>query len=201
MNILFINASPRQNGFTAQTLREIRQHISSVHTCQWVDTNDLQIKPCQGCLRCRPNKACVLPEDDGHRVAELIKTADALVLGSPTYFGNITGPLRTLIDRSLTAIEEIAVNGLEAPIPLHKGKRAAIVTACNMPYPGSELPNQGAGTLFAMEIVTKAGGYDLVGKMMVNGAASRKGLSAQLKTEACQLADKLMNNDQEKRNP
>lgn len=192
MNILFLNASPRKNGYTVQTLEEIRTSIDSQHECKWVDVNSLNIKPCQGCLKCRPNEECVMAEDDGHHVACLIKKADALVLGSPTYFGNITGPLRTLIDRSLTAFEEIAASGLEIPTPLHNGKKAAIVTACNMPHPGSELPNQGAGALFAMETIVKAGGYDLVGKIMIDGAASRNGLSEQMKIVAQEIADKLV---------
>lgn len=192
MNILFINASPRKNGYTVQVLEEIRNNIDAQHECERVDVNNLNIKPCQGCFKCRPNKECILPEDDGHRIARLIKEADAIILGSPTYFGNITGPLRTLIDRSLTALEEIAANGLEMPIPLHKGKKAAIVTACNMPYPDSGLPNQGAGALFAMETTIKAGGYDLIGKIIVDGAASCDGLPEQVKSDAQNIADELM---------
>lgn len=192
MNILFLNASPRKNGYTVKTLKEICDNIDSLHECEWIDVNNLNIKPCQGCLKCRPNRECVMLEDNGHRVARLIKKADALVLGSPTYFGNITGPLRTLIDRSLTAFEEIAASGMEIPIPLHNGKKAAIVTACNMPYPGSELPHQGAGALLAMETTVRAGGYDLVGKIMVDGAASRNGLSEKIKLNARDIVGKLV---------
>lgn len=188
MNVLIINASPRKNGFTTQALREIQAHIDSQHQCNWIDVNNLRLKPCQGCLRCRPDGECVMSRDDGHHVAQLIKNADALIIGSPTYFGNITGPLRTLIDRSLTALESIAANGLEMPTPLHTGKKAAIVTACAMPYPESLRPDQGAGALLALETTIKAGGYDLVGKLLIDGSASRKGLSAQIKTSAQDIA-------------
>lgn len=192
MNILILNASPRKNGYTAQVLREIQKSIDPQHLCEWVDINNINIKPCQGCLSCRPCNECVLPEDDGHRIARLIKHSDALVIGSPTYFSNITGPLRTLIDRSLTAFEEIAASGLEIPVPLHKGKKAAIVTACNMPAPGSRLPGQhGAGALSAMEVTVKAGGYDLVGQILVDGAAMRNGLSDDIKAEARTIAKEI----------
>lgn len=60
-----------------------------------------------------------------------------------------------------------------------------------MPYPGSELPNQGAGALFAMETTVKAGGYDLAGRIMVDGAALRNGLSEQIKTAAREIAEQL----------
>lgn len=191
MNILFLNASPRLNGYTAGTMRCIESHLDSKHIVQWININNLNIKPCQGCLQCRPDKPCTLPHDDGHQVAKLIRRADALVIGSPTYFGNITGPFRTLIDRSLTALEEIPASGLEMPKPLHTGKRAAIVTACNSPSPFSELPNQAAGALLAMQTTLNAGGYAIVGSIIVDGAAALDGIPQTIENLAKKIADDL----------
>jgi hypothetical protein len=102
-----------------------------------------------------------------------------------------TGPLRTLIDRSLTALEEIAASGLEMPIPLHKGKKAAMVTACNTPEPICDLPNQGAGALAAIETTLKAGGYDIVGSIIVSGAAALDDLPQVVKEKAKEIAKAL----------
>lgn len=191
MNILFLNASPRLNGYTAGTMRLIESHLDSKHIIQWININNLNIKPCQGCLQCRPDKSCILPHDDGHRIAKLIRNADALVIGSPTYFGNITGPFRTLIDRSLTALEDISSSGLEMPRPLHTGKRAAIVTACNSPSPFSELINQAAGALLAMQTTLTAGGYAIVGSIIVDGAAALVRIPQAIENLAKQIADDL----------
>lgn len=191
MNILFLNASPRLNGYTAGTMRHIESHLDSKHIVQWIDVNNLNIKPCQACLQCRPDKSCILPHDDGHQVAKLIRHADALVIGSPTYFGNITGPFKTLIDRSLTALEEISSSGLEMPRPLHAGKKAAIVTACNSPSPFSELPNQATGALLAMQTTLCAGGYDIVGSIIVDGAAGLVGIPQTIDNLAKQIAADL----------
>jgi len=188
MKILFLNASPRIKSYTAMTMRLIKENIRSDHTVEWVDVNSLNIKPCQSCLKCRPNKECILPLDDGHKVAKMIYDADALVIGSPTYFGNITGPLKTLIDRSLTAFEEIDANGLEMPIPIHKGQKAAIITACNIPAPMSSLPTQGAGALSAMQVAINAGGYDLVGSIMIDGAAALSELPEKIMDKAKNIA-------------
>lgn len=188
MKILFLNASPRKKGHTTRVLRLIKEHIGSGHQIDWVDVNTLNIKPCRSCLKCRPGNECILPPDDGHHVARLIHDADALVMGSPTYFGNITGPLKTLIDRSLTAFEEIAANGLEMPLPIHKGQKAAIITACNIPAPMSALPSQGAGALSAMQVAVNAGGYDLVGSIMIDGAATLKDLPEDVKNRAKRIA-------------
>lgn len=86
MKIIFINASPRKNGYTIKVLNEIHNNIDSQHEKIWFNINNLNIKPCQSCLKCRPNKECILPEDDGHIISRSIRFADALVLGSPTYF-------------------------------------------------------------------------------------------------------------------
>lgn len=192
MRILFLNASPRKKSYTAMVMRLIMENIHPEHTVEWVDVNSLDIKPCQSCLKCRPNHECILPPDDGHRVAKKIYAADALVMGSPTYFGNITGPLKTLIDRSLTAFESIAANGLEMPIPIHKGQKAAIITACNIPAPMSSLPTQGAGALSAMQAAVNAGGYDLVGSIMIDGVAALSQLPEEIKGKAKRIAISLM---------
>jgi multimeric flavodoxin WrbA len=191
MKILFLNASPRPNGYTYRALKCIEEHLDAQDKVEWVNVNNLNIKPCISCFKCRPNKECIMAEDDGHRVARLIKSADFLVIGSPTYFGNITGPLRTLIDRSLTALEEIAASGLEMPIPLHKGKKAAMVTACNTSEPICNLPNQGAGALAAIETTLKAGGYDIVGSILVSGAAALDDIPFEIKEKGKEIALEL----------
>lgn len=191
MKILFINASPRTNGYTSIFMNLIKENISPIHKIEWININSLNIKPCISCLKCRPNSECALPLDDGHKVAKMIYNADAIVMGSPTYFGNITGPLKTLIDRSLTAFEEIAANGLEMPKPLHNGKKAAIVTACSSPSPISLLPTQGTGALSAMQIVTNAGGYELVGSILIDGSASLKEIPEKIKEQAKDIAYNL----------
>lgn len=191
MKILFLNASPRLNGYTIRTLKCIEDHLEAQHTVEWVHVNSLNMRPCISCFKCRPNNECIMPEDDGHRVARLIRSADVLVIGSPTYFGNITGPLRTLIDRSLTAFEEIAASGLEMPIPLHKGKKAAMVTACNTSEPICNFPNQGAGALAAIETTLKAGGYDIVGSIIVSGAAALDDIPQDVKEKTTIIAQAL----------
>ena len=193
MKILFLNASPRAKSYTAAAMRLIKENINNNHTIEWVDVNSLDIKPCVSCLKCRPNRECILPHDDGHRIAKMIYNADALVMGSPTYFGNITGPLKMLFDRCLTAFEEIAASGLEMPVPIHTGQKAAIVTACNIPAPMSSLPTQGAGALSAMQIAINAGGYELVGSIMIDGAAALTEMPEEIMKQAKNIAYCLTN--------
>lgn len=187
MKVLFLNGSPRKDGYTVRVMKCIESGIDPKHTVEWVHAYDLKVSPCLSCMKCRPNNECILSKDDGHRVSRMIRSADALIIGSPTYFGNISGPLKTLIDRSLTAFEEIAASGLEMPVPLHKGKKAAMVTACNAPSPISQLQNQSKGTLLAIETILKAGGYDIAGSIVLDGAASKEDIPAEIREEARKL--------------
>ncbi|WP_026889594.1 flavodoxin family protein [Clostridium beijerinckii] len=184
MNILFLNGSPRKSGYTVGVMKCIEKGIDSQHSVEWIHSYDLDIKPCISCLNCRPNRECILSKDDGHNVWHKIRSADAIVIGSPTYFGNISGQLKILIDRNLTAFEEIAKSGLEMPIPLHNGKKAIMVTACNAPFPISQLPTQSKGTLQAIEIVFKAGGYNIIGSITLDGAASKNKIPLEIQEQA-----------------
>ena len=72
--ILFLNGSPRKAGVTSSLLRVIADEARSAGAeVEWVDVNNLSIRPCIGCLKCRPDKKCILPKDDGHRIGELIE--------------------------------------------------------------------------------------------------------------------------------
>ena len=63
--ILILNGSPRKKGVTTTILKIIADEARSAGAeVEWVDVNDLSIRPCIGCLQCRPDKKCILPRDD-----------------------------------------------------------------------------------------------------------------------------------------
>ena len=54
MNILIINGSPRKKGLISQMLDIMREKVEQRgDKVQLVYTNDLNIKPCIGCMACR----------------------------------------------------------------------------------------------------------------------------------------------------
>ena len=98
--ILIINGSPRKNGNISKMLEAIKEetekqgaNVSAVHV------HDLQVRPCNGCMSCRKNLACVLPEDGTQSTLRLINSCDVLVIGAPCYWGNLPGELKILFDR------------------------------------------------------------------------------------------------------
>ncbi len=160
--ILILNASPRKNGITSTLLKIIAEEARSAGAeVEWVDVNNLSIRPCIGCLKCRPDKKCILPKDDAQRIGELIERCSGLVVGTPTYWGNMTGPLKLLFDRNVPVFEYYVLYSNRIPKPRHKGKKAAIVTASLSPFPYNLLPWEGRGALRAVKTVLNAAGFDI----------------------------------------
>ncbi len=160
--ILYLNSSPRKKGVTTSILKIIADEARSAGVgVEWIDVPDLSIRPCIGCLKCRPDKKCILPRDDAHRVGELIANCSGLVVGTPTYWGNMPGPLKNLFDRNVPVLEYYELYTWRFPRPRHKGKPAAIVTASLSPFPFNYLPSQGSGALRAVKIVLNAAGFDI----------------------------------------
>ncbi|MFC2165716.1 flavodoxin family protein [Acidobacteriota bacterium] len=82
-------ANPRKNSVSSALLKEIESNIASEHFVETVIIYKLNMNLCFGCLKCGPDKKCVLPEDDAHALVEKIKESDVLIIGSPVYWGNI----------------------------------------------------------------------------------------------------------------
>lgn len=105
-NIIAINGSPRKNGNTAELLKSALEGAASVGAkTEIVNLYDLNFKGCVSCFACKLKGSksygkCAY-KDELTPVLEKIEKADALVLGSPIYFGNVTGEMRSFIERFL----------------------------------------------------------------------------------------------------
>jgi len=91
------------------------------------------IKPCTGCSSCMMNQGICAIEDDMTEINDKIVKADAIIMGGPTYFMDINGALKDLIDRSsATFYREIGPDYKEGMPWLGQrpmaGKPAVIIT-------------------------------------------------------------------------
>lgn len=175
MSLLIINGSPRKKGLISQMLRIFHeQAIASGIEVTEVYANDLQIKPCMGCMVCRTKNACVLPEDDAQRVLALIQQADAIVIGAPCYWGNIPGQLKLLFDRIVYGMMR---DTPRFPEPLMKGKRMVCISTCTTPWPFNILMNQSRGAIRALREIGRFSGWKIVDTVERGGTATRPQLS------------------------
>ena len=188
MNILIINGSPHRHGSVATMLHAVVDSLEGVEI-HWIDVNDLHVHPCTGCMRCRATDTCVLPADDGHRMAEEVRWCDALVMGSPVYWGNMSGQMKLVFDRIVPAMMGESRRGI--PVALHKGKRAVIVTACTTIWPFNWLARETSNTNHAMKEILHYSGFHVVGKLVLAGTKTRKDIPQRLLDKGRRLGRKL----------
>lgn len=102
MKVLAINGSPRKGGNTEILLKKVLESVAA-KGCEtdFVQVGGTRIRGCTACGACRriQNKRCVIDEDVFNPVFEKVIAADAVVIGSPSYFGNLTAETKALIDR------------------------------------------------------------------------------------------------------
>jgi multimeric flavodoxin WrbA len=99
MKIVGFVASPRKIGNTAWTVNKILESaMEQGAESEIYYSSDLDIKPCKGCLGCVQIGKCTI-NDDMQMLYDRLLTADALVLGSPIYMGQMSAQAKAFTDR------------------------------------------------------------------------------------------------------
>lgn len=99
MKIIGIVGSRRKKGNTSTLMQEALKPFQ----LQGIETNliflgDYNIIDCNGCEGCKDTYKCVI-DDDMQELYPAILESDAVILGSPAYFYNITADMKAFIDR------------------------------------------------------------------------------------------------------
>jgi multimeric flavodoxin WrbA len=106
MKVLAINGSPRKNWNTGTLLKKALEGAESAGAeTEIVHLYDCNFKGCTSCFACKERDGksygrCAM-KDDLTPVYEKIRDIDALLLGSPVYFGDVTGEMRSFMERLL----------------------------------------------------------------------------------------------------
>ena len=96
MKTLILNGSPRRLGDTAFLLSVFEDAMAE--KCQRVDAYYLDFSPCIDCRGCWKTPGCVI-QDGMSEVYRMIEESDNILIASPIYFGQLTGPLISLGSR------------------------------------------------------------------------------------------------------
>jgi multimeric flavodoxin WrbA len=103
MKVVAFNGSPRKKSNTAILIESVFEELEKegIKT-ELVPLSGKTIRGCTACYKCFENldKRCVLKNDVVNECLEKMIEADGILLGSPTYFSNITAEMKALIDRA-----------------------------------------------------------------------------------------------------
>ena len=101
MKVVGISGSLRKGGNTECLVREcLNEFISKGWTVSEFFLSEKTVKPCMGCDSCAENGECAITDDDAGILFTELKNCDAVIIGSPVYYRNVTAQLKALFDRN-----------------------------------------------------------------------------------------------------
>lgn len=103
MKVVAFNTSPRKGGNTSILLRTVCEALEQegIET-EIVELGGKKIEGCIACFKCIENKdrRCAVQKDHANVCIEKMCEADGILLGSPTYFSDVTAKMKALIERA-----------------------------------------------------------------------------------------------------
>lgn len=103
MKVLALNGSPRKEGNTFQILKTMGDEIlNNGIEFELIEIGSQNVKGCTGCAACRKreDKLCVIGGDSANETIIKMRSADGIIIGSPTYYGSIAGVMKCFLDRA-----------------------------------------------------------------------------------------------------
>ena len=102
MKVVALNASARKDGNTAMLINVVFDELKK----EGIETELIQMagKPIQGCIACykcfkNKNRRCSVEKDTLNDIIAAMEPAEGILLGSPTYFSDVSSGMRSFIER------------------------------------------------------------------------------------------------------
>jgi multimeric flavodoxin WrbA len=102
MKVVALNGSARKDGNTAIIINVVFDELKK----EGIETELIQLagNPIAGCIACykcfkNKNRRCSVEKDMLNDVIEKMLQADGIILGSPTYFSDVSSGMRAFIER------------------------------------------------------------------------------------------------------
>lgn len=123
--VVILNGSPRKKGNTSALVRAFAEGAESAgNMVTEFFLDGMNIHGCKGCFGGHSDRACpCVQKDDMDQIYPAVRECDVVVLATPLYYWNMSGQLRTAVDR-LFALEEGGGNLLRG-----NGRSSALLMA------------------------------------------------------------------------
>lgn len=98
--VIILSTSPRRGG-NSEALADafLAGAAGAGHTVEKICLYDKDIRFCRGCLACQKTMRCVI-HDDVEAILDKMRRADVVVFATPIYFYEMSGQMKTLLDRT-----------------------------------------------------------------------------------------------------
>lgn len=128
MKLVAVLGSARNNSVSNKIARKVIEgaEAKSFQTAVY-HVNDMSIKGCRGCGACRKNGTDCIIQDDMQQYYKELRECDVLLVASPNYYSQITGPMITFLNR------HYCMTGADANSRLGSGKKIVGIFAQGAP--------------------------------------------------------------------
>lgn len=99
MAIVAVCGSLRKESNTNKLVKKVAE--ASGYDYELINLAAMDIKPCTGCGECIMNEGSCVINDGMQPIYDKLMKADGLIIGSPTYYMDISGAIKCFIDRSM----------------------------------------------------------------------------------------------------
>jgi multimeric flavodoxin WrbA len=103
IKVVGVNGSPRKDGNTSILIKTVFEELEKHGiTTEYIQLGGKKIGGCKACFTCWKNKdrRCAVDDDFFNECMEKMIAAHGIILGSPTYFADVSAEMKALIDRS-----------------------------------------------------------------------------------------------------
>ena len=186
MKILLLQGSARKKGNTATVLGWVADELSSQgHEVTSVYLNNKDLKGCLACTRCKSHTDTIgcVQKDDAFSILEQMVDSQLVVFASPLYFWGVTGPLKTLIDRTYSLYTAYHQPDHDS---LVKGQRQAVLITG-----GGPRENNAQEAFTAFSRLKKPHLSVHVGELFIGGCSTPEALGKDIQQQAIDFAGQI----------
>ena len=98
-SVLIISTSPRLGSNSELLASEFARGAAQAgHKVEQISLRGKEIQFCRGCFVCQTTKRCVI-RDDADQIEQKMEKADVLVFATPIYYYEMSGQMKTMLDR------------------------------------------------------------------------------------------------------
>ena len=133
MKVLGIVCSPRKEGNTEIMVEEALEAAREAGAeTELVLVADKSIASCDACATCRKTGVCHI-KDDMQPIYQQLEAADAVILGTPVYFGSVSAQAKAIMDRTYLFLGDRRLSGKVA-VPIVVARRVGAGQTRNLLY-------------------------------------------------------------------
>ncbi|MHA1369388.1 MAG: flavodoxin family protein [Promethearchaeota archaeon] len=100
MKVIAFNGSTRGSKGNTHAALELVGKVLKEHSIEFklIDLSEKNLNPCRACFACKGKLKCI-QDDDMNELFQEMLSSDGIILGSPTYFSNVTSRMQMLVER------------------------------------------------------------------------------------------------------